>query len=58
MANTSATTVPMNLSKETKGSFRYAAADDTAPIRDVYVRKSARPGDAAPRQVQITLTAL
>jgi len=58
MAATPAITVPMNLSKETKGSFRYDAADDTAPIRDVYVRKSALPGEAAPRQVQVTLTAL
>ena len=48
MAATPAITVPMNLSKETKGSFRYDAADDTAPIRDVY--SASRPGEAAPRQ--------
>ena len=47
MAAAPAITVPMNLSKETKGSFRYAAADNAAPIRDVY--SASRPGPAKPR---------
>ena len=50
-------TVTMNLSKETSGSYRYDAVEDTAPIRDVYVRKAGMPNGAVPRQVEVTLKA-
>ena len=56
MKNPAAITVAMTLSKETTGSFRYDAAEKTAPIRDVYIRKDALAGAAAPRQVEVTFT--
>ena len=57
MANPAEITVTMNLSKETKGSYRYDAVEDAAPIRDVYIHKPGLPGGAVPRQVEITMKA-
>ena len=56
MATAVTITVPMQLSKETKGSFRYDAVEEDAPMRDVYVRKSAFNGAGAPHKVSVTLT--
>lgn len=47
--------VAMTHTKETPGAHRYDAADRDAPMRDVYIKKSAFNGDAAPRSITITV---
>ena len=47
--------VQMTHTKETSGTHRYDAADRDAPMRDVYIKKSAFNGSSAPRSITVTI---
>lgn len=47
--------ISMNLHKETKGTFVYSADDEEAPVKTVYVAKSAF-SNGAPDSITLTLT--
>ena len=55
MQNTQITVV-LKLTRETKNTYRYDAADDDAPVGNIYVQKKAMPG-AAPPELELQLTA-
>jgi hypothetical protein len=46
--------IPMSLTKETKGTFVFAADRDDAVVTTVYVRKAAFP-DGAPAAITLTV---
>ncbi len=41
--------------KETKGAYRFDSPDLDAPVTNVYVRKSAFEGGAAPRWITLVI---
>ena len=41
-------TVVLKLTRETKNTYRYDAADDDAPVGNIYIQKKAMPGAAPP----------
>ena len=49
-------TVVLKLTRETKNTYRYDAADDDAPVSNVYVQKKALPG-GAPLELELQLVA-
>ena len=42
--------------RETKNTYRYDAADDDAPVGNIYIQKKAMPGGAPP-ELELQLTA-
>ena len=40
-------TVVLKLTRETKNTYRYDAADEDAPVGNIYIQKKAMPGSAA-----------
>lgn len=49
-------TVVLKLTRETKNTYRYDAADDDAPVGNIYIQKKAMPG-AAPPELELQLRA-
>ena len=49
-------TITVNLTRETKNTYRYDAADEDAPVSNIYIQKKAMPGGAPP-QLELQLTA-
>ena len=43
-----AITVVLKLTRETKNTYRYDAADEDAPVGNIYIQKKAMPGSAPP----------
>ncbi len=40
--------VSLKLTTETKNTYRYDAADEDAPVGNIYIQKKAMPGGAPP----------
>lgn len=49
-----AITVVLKLTRETKNTYRYDAADEDAAVGNIYIQKKAMPG-AAPRELELQL---
>ena len=56
MAESAPITVVLNLTRETKNTYRYDAADEDAPVGNIYVQKKAMPGGAPP-ELELRLSA-
>ncbi len=48
MQETKRVTVSLKLTRETKNTYRYDAADEDAPVSNIYIQKKAMPGGAPP----------
>ena len=56
MQETTPITVVLKLTRETKNTYRYDAADEDAPVGNIYIQKNAMPG-AAPPELELELRA-
>ena len=56
MQATTPITVVLKLTRETKNTYRYDAADDDAAVGNIYIQKKAMPGGAPP-ELELRLTA-
>lgn len=56
MAASKPITVVLKLTRETKNTYRYDAADDDAAVGNIYIQKKAMPGGAPP-ELELRLTA-
>ncbi len=48
MQETKRVTVVLKLTRETKNTYRYDAADEDPPVSNIYIQKKAMPGGAPP----------
>ncbi len=56
MQTTTPITVVLKLTRETKNTYRYDAADDDAAVGNIYIQKKAMPSGAPP-ELELRLTA-
>ena len=48
MQETQQVTVVLKLTRETKNTYRYDAAEEDAPVGNIYIQKKAMPSGAPP----------